>query len=354
MYKLRRILPIDYLFLCGYSFSPDFVIVIPTFRCNFKCARCAADLYLKKQGNARELSTQEFKKIFDKLARFGPSIYFSGGEPFLREDIFDLIGYVKKKRLVCGIVTNGSLFDGQKALDLVGKRLDFFGVSLDGPEEYHDSARGARGAYANAVQALKAILEAKEKLKSALPLVKITCIIDHENIQNTYSVLKLANELKVDQVDFGYCMFHTAEVRRKQEEFIKATGVGGEAVIGCRIEDDHEFNIDKREITGFFAAAKRTSKVPVSIYDIGMQVDDFYSFKEPSPRSRCLNPWYCAIINPNGDIDPCQNFIIGNLLNGDFSPAWNSEKMKKFRQIRKKQPFPACFRCIEGQRIRFN
>jgi len=343
---------LDYLFFSGYSFPPDFVTIVPTKRCNFNCSRCAARSYLSQQENRVELSTEEFKKIFDKLAKFKPSIYFSGGEPFLRADIFELLEYLKRKRMIVGIVSNGSLFDENAVRRLIDIRVDFFGVSLDGSQDYHDAIRGYKGSFLKIKEGIGMILDLKKKLNVKLPQVKITCIIDHENIQEAESVLKFANELGVDQVDFGYCMFYTGEIEKEQDEFVKARGVGGRAVIGRRISGD--FNINCESWVEFFKNARKNSKIPVSVYDIGMNFADFYSFKKPANHSKCLTPWFCAVINPDGTLEPCQNFKVGNLLKEDFFDIWNNKQMRTFRRIRKKEVFPACFRCIEGQRIRFD
>ena len=92
-----------------------------TYRCNFKCRHCyVPDSYKKKL--KEELSTEEIFSILDQLADIGCFyLGFTGGEPFLREDLLKILWYAKKKGFQIIIYTNGSLIDKAKAKEL--KRL---------------------------------------------------------------------------------------------------------------------------------------------------------------------------------------------------------------------------------------
>ncbi|MDP2923890.1 MAG: radical SAM protein [Candidatus Omnitrophota bacterium] len=89
-----------------------------TYRCNFKCRHCYVPKSYKKKSR-QELNTQEVFYILDQLADLGCFyLGFTGGEPFLREDIFDILWYAKKKGFQIIIYTNGSLIDKAKAEEL--------------------------------------------------------------------------------------------------------------------------------------------------------------------------------------------------------------------------------------------
>ncbi len=93
-----------------------------TYRCNFRCGHCYVPLGYQKQ-SGRELNTREVLSILNQLADIG-CLYlgFTGGEPFLREDIFNILWHAKKKGFQLIIYTNGSLIDKDKAREL--KRLN--------------------------------------------------------------------------------------------------------------------------------------------------------------------------------------------------------------------------------------
>ena len=111
---LRRKLPIDFWFLNGWSFPPEMITILVTKRCNFSCPGCSSGSpEYTKNFKGQELETGELKKIIDKVAWFKPGIYFCGGEPTLREDLYELIKYAKNKGLVTAFTTNGSLLSDE-------------------------------------------------------------------------------------------------------------------------------------------------------------------------------------------------------------------------------------------------
>ena len=89
-----------------------------TYRCNFKCKHCYIPKSYKKKFR-RELNTRQIFSILDQLQELG-CLYlgFTGGEPFLRKDIFDILWYAKRKGFQIIIYTNGSLIDKDKAREL--------------------------------------------------------------------------------------------------------------------------------------------------------------------------------------------------------------------------------------------
>ncbi|MFX1411411.1 MAG: radical SAM protein, partial [Promethearchaeota archaeon] len=77
-----------------------------TYRCQCKCVHCSAGKHLRK--DVPELTTEEAKKLIDDSQKLGISILaFTGGEPLLREDIFELISYVDKRKTMPIMFTNG-------------------------------------------------------------------------------------------------------------------------------------------------------------------------------------------------------------------------------------------------------
>jgi 12,18-didecarboxysiroheme deacetylase len=126
-----------------------------TKRCNLKCVHCYAQAKGETyEGN--ELSTDEGKKLIDDLSRFGvPVILFSGGEPLLRQDLPELIGYATQKGMRAVISTNGTLITEEKARVFAQFALSYVGVSIDGIEGVNDTFRGVEGAYEKAITGIR-------------------------------------------------------------------------------------------------------------------------------------------------------------------------------------------------------
>lgn len=124
-----------------------------TKRCNLSCRHC----YSNSTGESAlyELSTVEGKALINDLAAFGsPVLLFSGGEPLLRRDLFELIDEAVSKGMRAVISTNGTLIDAEMAVRLKEARLSYVGVSLDGMEEVNDRFRGRKGAFREALQGI--------------------------------------------------------------------------------------------------------------------------------------------------------------------------------------------------------
>ena len=139
--------------------------------CNLKCVHCYND-----SGSSRasdELSTEEAKTVLDDLAAFGvPSVLFSGGEPLMRQDIFELIGYAVEKGLRAVISTNGTLITEAIAKKIKQNQVSYVGISLDGIGRINDQFRGVTGAFEKAVAGIRNCQDASVRIGLRLTLTK--------------------------------------------------------------------------------------------------------------------------------------------------------------------------------------
>lgn len=99
-----------------------------TYRCNFYCKHCYVPFGYRRY---KELKTKEAFSILDQLADMGCFyLGFTGGEPFMRKDIMDILWYAKKKGFEVIIYTNGSLINKKKAEGLVGLRPNKIDITI--------------------------------------------------------------------------------------------------------------------------------------------------------------------------------------------------------------------------------
>ncbi|MBN2181932.1 MAG: radical SAM protein [Sedimentisphaerales bacterium] len=142
-----------------------------TRACNLKCVHCYNDSGAGKADN--ELTTTEAKAVLNDLADFGvPSVLFSGGEPFMRADLFELIEYAVERKLRTVISTNGTLISAEKAKQIRQSGVSYVGVSLDGIGKVNDEFRGAAGAFEKAVEGIKNCQNAGVRIGLRLTLTK--------------------------------------------------------------------------------------------------------------------------------------------------------------------------------------
>ncbi|MNZ64381.1 Antilisterial bacteriocin subtilosin biosynthesis protein AlbA [compost metagenome] len=125
-----------------------------TRACNLNCRHCYADACPSKDSG--ELSTQEAMSFIEDLAGFHvPVLLLSGGEPLMRDDIFELISFASSKGLRPVLSTNGTLITLDKANQLKQAGVKYAGVSLDGLGTRHDLFRGRKGAYERALKGIR-------------------------------------------------------------------------------------------------------------------------------------------------------------------------------------------------------
>jgi len=122
---------------------PLFVCLDLTYRCNLGCSHCFfIDDF--NETDYKELSTDEVKKLLDQLDKENVFYFqFSGGEPFCRDDIIELIRYTKNKKFLTSITTNGLFIDKSIAKEIKDSNIRTVQISLDGStRELHEKIRG--------------------------------------------------------------------------------------------------------------------------------------------------------------------------------------------------------------------
>ena len=115
---------------------PTYAYITITSLCNSRCRYCDS----WKNNGESEPDTDEWKKIIDELVKLGiVTLTFSGGEPFIRKDLFELASYAKSRGLITMVVTNLSLFK-EAHIQKIAESFDFFGISIDStrPEIYKE------------------------------------------------------------------------------------------------------------------------------------------------------------------------------------------------------------------------
>ena len=141
------------------------VLIVPwrcTYACDSNCVHCVS---AGKKAVPDEIDTEDAKKIVDQASDFGASFFgITGGQPFLRKDLFEVLDYATEKGLSTSIITDGRLLD-EKAFKNIVKNQTKISVSIDGAKKTNDAIRG-KGAYAAAVSAIKRF--SKEKLLNCL------------------------------------------------------------------------------------------------------------------------------------------------------------------------------------------
>jgi len=198
--------------LLGRTF-PIAMTYAVTYRCQLNCVHCSAGNHLRK--DVPELSTDDAKRLIDDSLDLGVTILaFTGGEPLLRDDIYELIAHIDQRKALPLLFTNGLLLTDENVDRLAEAGLYTLFVSIDSadPEE-HDRLRGKPGLFENAVLGL-------ERMKSKGVFVGLSSYASRSNTeQDTYKKLhslaqKLGahNLLLFDAVPTGNLLRDTSEM----------------------------------------------------------------------------------------------------------------------------------------------
>lgn len=128
-----------------------------TRRCNLACRHCYSDSTAKRYD---ELSTEEAMAFLDDIASFGsPALLLSGGEPFMRPDLLEVMTEARDRGLAVTISSNGTLVDAERARAVAEAGVRYVGISIDGRPLQHDAFRGRRGAYLRSMRGIAALKE---------------------------------------------------------------------------------------------------------------------------------------------------------------------------------------------------
>ena len=167
-----------------------------TRTCNLKCVHCYNDSGINKPCN--ELSTNQAKAVLDDLAQFSvPSVLFSGGEPLMRPDLFDLIGYATGKGMRAVISTNGTLITPDVAGIIKDKGVSYVGISLDGIGEVNDKFRAVPGAFDRAVSGIR-------NCRAAGVRVGLRLTLTQRNVQDIQALFDFFEAEGIERV----CFYH--------------------------------------------------------------------------------------------------------------------------------------------------
>lgn len=159
-----------------------------TSACNLKCIHCHASTFNREN----ELSTVEGKKLIDELARIKEfkMLVFTGGEPLVRPDLFELLHHARKAGFINVLATNGTLIDFKVACALKKAGVHTAAVSIDScREQVHNEIRKNELAFRRATEGIEALKKAGLKLQ-----VNLT-VMEH-NLSHLEEIIECAERME--------------------------------------------------------------------------------------------------------------------------------------------------------------
>jgi MoaA/NifB/PqqE/SkfB family radical SAM enzyme len=323
-----------------------------TMRCNLHCEFCYVGDLLNIEGEWRqELTLEMLANAFPD--RDGFQISLTGGEIFMRKDIMSVLGLFRDKGYACGyLTTNGTIINEERAAALADLAaagfLKHISVSVDGPGDLHDAARGLKGTFERTCAGLRRLQEAARR-KHAPLRVSINTTVAHESLAALDQMVDVAEELGVDAIGLNHLMYSTPE---EVAETVRLIGAPDASVIATFVTSDPGLDIDAVRVK--VAALQEKCRRKNVLFDYRPKVhpqllDNYYT---PGARleGRCLYPFLHARVSFSGKVYFCP-FIrveVGDLTRSTLEEVWNSDKYVSMRRALVEHGiFPVCRRCCK-------
>ncbi len=207
-------------------------------RCNLHCEFCYVGDLLNIEGEWRqELTLESLRRAFPDHPGFQVSL--TGGEIFMRKDIMSVLDLFREKGYACGyLTTNGTIITEERAEALADLAalgfLKHISVSIDGPGELHDAARGLKGTFDRTCAGLRRLQEAARRKRAPLR-VSINTTVAHETLEALDRMVDVAEELGVDAIGLNHLMFSTPE---EVAETVSILGEGDASKIATFVTPD--------------------------------------------------------------------------------------------------------------------
>ncbi|MEW6457818.1 MAG: putative heme d1 biosynthesis radical SAM protein NirJ2 [Bacillota bacterium] len=288
-----------------------------TNMCNLACAHCYRDAGQKAED---ELNTVEGKALIDEIAGAGFKIMiFSGGEPLMRSDIYELIAYAASRGLRPVLGSNGTLITPEVAGRLVQAGARAIGISLDSVDPgAHDGFRAEKGSWQAAVEGMKNCRAA------GLPFQVHTTVMDW-NEEEVEGLTDLAVELGgiAHHVFFlvptgrALAIEHTTLRARQYEQLLRRL-------------------LKKQQTAGL--------EVKPTCAPQFIRVADQLGVKTRFTRGCLAGIAYC-LVNPVGDLQACAYLdkAVGNVRETPFGKMWREAEL--FRTLRSRRYSGKCGTC---------
>ncbi|MCM0753686.1 heme b synthase [Desulfovibrio aminophilus] len=282
-----------------------------TRSCNLACKHCRAEAHPEPYEG--ELSTAEAKALIDTFPEAGsPIIIFTGGEPLMRHDLFELIPYAKSKGLRCVLAPNGTLLTAENAARIKEAGIERCSISIDAPDAAgHDAFRGVPGAF-------EASMRGIEHLKSAGLEFQINTTVTKDNLHQFKDIFQLAEKL-------GASAWH----------IFLLVPTGRAAELGAQIISAEEYE----EVLNWFYDFRKTTSMQLKATCAphyhrilrqrakaeGVPVN-FETFGLDAVSRGCLGGVGFCFISHSGIVQPCGylDLVCGDVRQTPFPEIWRT------------------------------
>jgi heme b synthase len=302
------------------EFIPRLIFWETTAACNLKCIHCRASAVDFRSPD--DLTTEESFLLLDSIASFAkPVVVLSGGEPLVREDIFDIAAHGTSLGLRMVLATNGTLITPETAQRMKNVGIQRLSVSIDGATaESHDKFRRQEGAF-------DASMVGIENLKSVGLPFQINVSITKQNLSEISDILDMAVRIGASAVHIFLLVPTGCGKEIADEEMI--TPEQYEKILNWFYDKSKEVSINLKATCAphyFRIMRQRAAKEGIKI------TPETHGFE--AMTKGCLAGTAVCFVSQKGDVYPCGYLPVkaGSVRESQFSEIWNSSNL--FKELR--------------------
>ena len=311
-----------------------------TRTCNLKCRHCYMSSDAKKYQN--ELTTAEAKQFIDDLADFNvPVLLFSGGEPLIRSDFFELADYAAKKGVRPTLSTNGTLITPEVARKIKDIGVGYVGISLDGLREVNDKFRGKAGAFEAAMNGIKNCVAVDQR-------VGLRFTINHHNIQELENIFDFIEEENINRVCFYHLVYSGRGNQMMDEDVTAEESRRAMDIIIRRTRDFEERGLKKEILTvdnhcdGVYMYLKALQE---GKDELAQQIKKYIAMNGGNRSGMAF-----AEVDPLGYVHPdqfTQHHTFGNVRERKFGDIWQDTTNPIMAGLKDRKPLlkGRCSKC---------
>lgn len=282
-----------------------------TNRCNLRCQHCYASADNLREG---ELELNDFRRLIPQLKEEGVRFaILSGGEPLLKEELFDIARQLRRNGIGTYLSSNGTMINREN-IGKIKENFNYVGISIDGEPEIHDLFRGRKNVFSESLQAIRLCLE--EGLKTGIRFT-----ITPSTYRSLPFIFELSEKEQIPKIYLSHLVY---------------SGRGG-GLTDLK-KDDYREVVRLIMEKAFEYVEKGT---PIDVVTGNNDADAVFLFSEFKRRYphladslyeklrlwggnqagvRLINITYRGDVKP----DPFFSLILGNVKDKDFKDIWNS------------------------------
>lgn len=328
---------------------PAYLIFFLTNRCNLKCGHCFYWESLNTAGADKELTIKELEDFAKQLEHL-EWLALSGGEPFLRKDIDEVVRVFREVNGVkqVTIPTNGMLpkivLEKSESILKISPELELsLNLSIDGLEETHDYIRGVKGSFKKQLETYNLVKDLKGKYPNFY--LRVNTAVCNRNFKE----LKQFDDFLKEEMPM--LDSHNFEFMRGTA---KDPGLSGLSYEDMRetIKLLHDLMCNYKFFTEkgkFKSRMVRATKM--YLYNLYLK-----QLKNNRRDIKCYAGITHMVLDPLGDVYVCETLpnCIGNIRKNTFDEIWNGEKVKEVRDLIEAKKCWCNHSCFMNSNVVFN